>query len=168
MSLNFSKTIIVFISLITIIPILFSPVFSNDSTNTEVLNNSNIYINLNSKFPWPTPGYTRISSYFGKRNSPTKYASSFHKGIDIAAPAGTIIIASANSKVKYTGFYGSGGYTIILESGNLQFVYHHVSPDFLVSTGMYVYSGDIIGHVGPKNVYGIKNNPYKDSSRKSY
>ena len=26
--------------------------------------------------------------------------------------------------------------------------------------------GQIIGQVGPKNVYGIKNNPYKDSSGK--
>ena len=39
-----------------------------------------------------------------------------------------------------------------------------MNPIFLVSKGMDVKSGDIIGYVGPKNVYGIKNNPYKDSS----
>lgn len=44
-------------------------------------------ININEKgFAWPAPGYTKINSYFGKRTSPTAGASSYHKGIDIAAP----------------------------------------------------------------------------------
>lgn len=29
---------------------------------------------------------------------------------------------------------------------------------------MFVKKGDIIGHVGPKNVYDVLGNPYKDSS----
>ena len=36
----------------------------------------------------------------------------------------------------------------------------------LLKFGDHVYSGQVIGHVGPKNVYGVKNNPYKDSSGK--
>lgn len=27
------------------------------------------------------------------------------------------------------------------------------------------YLGEVIGYVGPKNVYGVANNPYKDSNR---
>ena len=31
-------------------------------------------------------GYTTITSYFGKRDAPTNGASTYHSGIDIAAP----------------------------------------------------------------------------------
>jgi murein DD-endopeptidase MepM/ murein hydrolase activator NlpD len=34
----------------------------------------------------------------------------------------------------------------------------------LVSVGEYVEKGSTIGEVGPKNAYGVKNNPYKDSN----
>ena len=35
-----------------------------------------------------------------------------------------------------------------------------------LGVGSNVKAGQVIGKVGPKNVYGIKNNPYKDSSGK--
>ena len=49
-------------------------------------------------------GYTRISSYFGKRESPTSGASSYHSGIDIPAPEGTKFIAIADGKITFTKF----------------------------------------------------------------
>lgn len=52
----------------------------------------------------------------------------------------------------------------MLSSDSFTLVYHHVSPHFLVSKGQSVYQGQVIGQVGPKNVYGVSNNPYKDSS----
>ena len=119
-----------------------------------------------SLFYWPVPGYTRISSYFGKRNSPTAGASSFHQGIDIPAASGTNLVAVFDSVVTFIGFNGSGGYAIHLKNDNLQFIYHHVSPNYIVKVGDNVYSGQIIGQVGPKNVYGVKNNPYEDSNGK--
>ena len=33
-----------------------------------------------------------------------------------------------------------------------------------MAKGNYVVAGSVISNVGPKNVYGILNNPYKDSS----
>ncbi len=61
---------------------------------------------------------------------------------------------------------GSGGYTITIEStdGLFRFSYCHSSPEFIVSVGQTVKKGEIIGKVGPKNVYGITNNPYKDKN----
>ena len=44
------------------------------------------------------------------------------------------------------------------------FSYCHLSPIMFVSTNQSVVKGQIIGTVGPKNVYGINNNPYKDSN----
>lgn len=59
-------------------------------------------------FTWPIPGFYKISSYFGSRTSPTAYASSFHKGIDIPASEGTYFLSSISANVIYTGFNGSG------------------------------------------------------------
>jgi len=161
---NLLKSLIPYVSIILIVPTLFIPAFSNNTNleiNPELLESFNI---SGSIFYWPVPGYTRISSYFGKRNSPTAGASSFHQGIDIPAPAGTTLVAVFSGTVSYIGFNGSGGYAIHLENNNIEFIYHHVSPNYIVDIGDYVYSGQIIGQVGPKNVYGVKNNPYKDSS----
>ena len=164
---NLSKILIPFISIIVIIPSLFIPTIAS-SSNLEIINPkiSGNFDMSNSSFYWPVPGYTRISSYFGKRNSPTAGASSFHQGLDIPAPAGTNLVAVFNGIVTYIGFNGSGGYAIHIKSDNLQFIYHHVSPNYKIKIGDFVYSGQVIGHVGPKNVYGIPNNPYKDSSGK--
>ena len=42
--------------------------------------------------------------------------------------------------------------------------YCHVSPIIYVKLHDKVIKGEMIGSVGPKNVYGINNNPYKDSN----
>ena len=112
----------------------------------------------------PPLGYTTITSKFGYRTSPTLGASSYHGGIDIAAPVGSNIIASCSGKITFTGFSGAGGYTVTIKNNNLSISYSHVSPTFLVHVGQHISKGDIIAKVGPKNVYGVANNPYKDSN----
>ena len=57
-----------------------------------------------------------------------------------------------------------GGYTVTIKNDNFSVSYCHVSPTFLVYVGQAVYKGDIIAKVGPKNVYGVPNNPYRDSN----
>ena len=71
-------------------------------------------------------------------------ASTYHSGIDIAAPTGTNFVAITNGKVLYTGFKGAGGYTLTIEHDNLQISYCHVSPTFIVNVGDYVSKGQII------------------------
>ena len=111
-------------------------------------------------------GYSRITSPFGKRVSPTAGASNFHKGIDIGAPEGTALIAAVDGIITYTGFLGGGGYTITLGKDDMKITYCHVSPNFLVNTGDWVKRGQIIGQVGPKYVYGVVGNTYHDSDGK--
>ena len=164
---NISKILTPFTLIIFLIPTLFIPTIANNSnleiTNPEFTGSFDMY---NSSFYWPVPGYTKISSYFGYRNSPTAGASSFHQGIDIPAPNGSNLIAVYNGVVSFIGFNGSAGYSIHIKNNNLQFFYHHVSPNYIISVGDFVYSGQIIGQVGPKNVYNVPNNPYKDSNGK--
>ncbi|MFR8104663.1 MAG: M23 family metallopeptidase [Clostridia bacterium] len=91
-------------------------------------------------------------------------SSTSHSGIDIGAPTGSKIIASIAGTVIFTGFKGAGGFTITIENGEFQTSYCHVSPQFIVYPGMKIMQGQVISSVGPYNVYGVPNNPYKDKN----
>ena len=59
----------------------------------------------------------------------------------------------------------AGGYTISAKINDfLKVSYCHVHPDYMPSIGSSFKKGSLITKVGPKNVYGIHNNPYKDSN----
>lgn len=109
-------------------------------------------------------GYNAITSKFGPRKSPTTGKQSYHYGLDIGAPTGSNIVAVFSGQVSYIGFNGANGFTVTISNGNISASYSHVSPTFLVYQGQYIIQGEIIATVGPKNVYGVPNNPYKDSN----
>ena len=77
---------------------------------------------------------------------------------------GCNIVSLFSGIVTFTGFSGAGGYTITIQSLEFTASYCHVSPNFKVFVGQSVKKGSIIGKVGPKNVYGVPNNPYKDKN----
>lgn len=149
---------------IIIICIFFIPIFSSATINTVSTSNELIFIDTSSEYIWPIPGYTRISSYFGKRNAPTAGAATYHTGVDIPAPEGSSLFAVCDGEITFTGFLGGGGYTITLEpeGTNIKFTYCHVSPNYIVSEGDILGKGDLIGHVGPKYVYGVLGNQYSN------
>lgn len=161
-----------------IIIILFTPVLStstflSNSSSTsssanaqtyDIPSQANISVPEGPKFFWPLLEHKRISSYFGKRASPTAYASSYHKGIDIPAPPGTNIYAAMSGTVVSAKFSGSGGCTVTIKNGNMYTSYCHVSPNFIVSPGIHVEKGQLISQVGPKNVYGFAENKYRDNN----
>ena len=158
--------ILVFIAVL-LITVFFTPFLSKarlDTTNEDNFIFSKV-ISHSENICWPLPGYTRISSPFGYRSSPTAGASTFHGGVDLPAPAGTNIVSAISGKVIRTGFMGSGGCSVVVENDKYTVIFHHVSPNFLVSPGQYVTQGQVIAKVGPKNVYGFSQNPYRDSNR---
>ena len=125
------NSIIIFILFFTLfICIFFIPTFVS-SNNYDGISSEIIDFNPNG-FVWPLPGYTRISSYFGKRKSPTSGASSSHSGIDIPAPEGTQFIAVADGEITFRQFLGAGGYTITLSFSNFRVTYCHCDPNFIV------------------------------------
>ena len=99
-------------------------------------------------FQWPI--YGRISSYFGYRS--LYGSSSYHSGIDIAAPYGSTIAAADGGTVIWSGT-GTGGYWsygnyVVIDHGNgVQTYYAHCSS-LLVSAGDKVYKGQAIARVG--------------------
>ena len=155
----------IFFSVIIILCFYINTQNSNTNPDAIVTNiEDSSYYFSNSNFFWPLPGFHRITSPFGRRVSPTSGASTYHSGIDIAAPEGTNIFSVTTGKVIFIGFKGAGGFTITVESNNYNISYCHVSPKFIVTIGSVVSSGSIIGNVGPKYVDNVPNNKYKDSS----
>lgn len=158
----FYYLIIVLVIMVIFITCFFTPSLSNMEILKQVESGKIVISNFG--FAWPIPGYNKITSYFGKRISPIEGASSYHKGLDIGAPEGSILIAAIDAQITYTGFLGGGGYTITLTSDNMKITYCHVSPQYIVEVGDTVERGDVIGQVGPKYVYGVKGNNYYDEN----
>lgn len=86
-----------------------------------------------------------ITSRFGAVESIRDHT---HKGMDIGAPNGTPIKASASGKVIQSGYYGGYGKLIILDHGNGVTTYYGHCNSISVNVGDEVTAGDIIGTVG--------------------
>lgn len=93
---------------------------------------------------WPLPGVTYVSA--GWNGYPG------HKGMDIAGPWGTPIVAAADGQVIEANDYDSWGYSwgyyvLIYHNGTYSTRYAHMSS-VAVSTGQYVTAGTVIGYEG--------------------
>lgn len=105
-----------------------------------------------SSASWIVPcSYRQLSSPFGERKSPTAGASSYHNGVDLAAPLNTPIVASRGGTVtaKYTS---SGGYTVTINHGDgFSSIYMHMDR-YVVGSGQTVSQGQLIGYVGSTGI----------------
>jgi murein DD-endopeptidase MepM/ murein hydrolase activator NlpD len=96
---------------------------------------------------WPVLS-TRIGSHYGGRLDPITGESEVHLGIDIIAPKGTGIRATADGVVTVEGWQGDYGNLIVLKHPNgFTTRYAHLSR-FMVKPGDVVQRGDLIGLVG--------------------
>jgi len=87
---------------------------------------------------WPVPGGV-ISQYY----------STYHKALDIAAPTGSTVIASAAGVVTWSGWKDNGGGLVIaIDHGNgIVTVYNHLGA-LWVAAGVTVEAGQGIAAVG--------------------
>lgn len=94
----------------------------------------------------------RLTSNFGRRNAPTKGASSYHKGIDWATPTGTSVVASCGGTVARAGWGSGYGYVVYINHPDgRQTRYGHLSK-VLVSAGQTVTQGQKIALSGNTGV----------------
>jgi murein DD-endopeptidase MepM/ murein hydrolase activator NlpD len=97
---------------------------------------------------WPVVGPIRSS--FGQREDPVtgNGEGEFHTGVDISAPMGTPIRATADGTVRSAAMENGYGREVIIDHGhNLETCYAHMSG-FTVMAGQSVVRGQVIGYVG--------------------
>jgi len=95
---------------------------------------------------WPVDG--RLMGAFGERTDPFSGEGAFHKGVDISAPTGTPIRATADGIVVFAQMENGYGRIIKIDHGDgMQTFYAHLSR-FYVQAGQDVRRGEVIGAVG--------------------
>jgi murein DD-endopeptidase MepM/ murein hydrolase activator NlpD len=88
------------------------------------------------------------TSAYGMREHPVLGGMRRHKGIDLAAPTGTPVYATADGVVERADLFSSYGlYIAIDHGGNLETRYAHLSR-LAVAAGERVHKGEVIGYVG--------------------
>jgi murein DD-endopeptidase MepM/ murein hydrolase activator NlpD len=99
-------------------------------------------------FIWPLEAY-RISSEWGAQRVLNGTPARPHYGIDLAAPAGTVIRAPADGRVIFArpDMHFEGGLTLIDHGQGLISAYLHQSQQD-VAVGQTVRRGDPLGRVG--------------------
>jgi murein DD-endopeptidase MepM/ murein hydrolase activator NlpD len=95
---------------------------------------------------WPVEG--RLGSGFGSRQDPFNGEGAFHSGIDIEAPYGTPVRATADGEVTGASMGAGYGRQVVLNHGHdVLTVYGHLSV-IAVLAGQHVTRGQVIGYVG--------------------
>lgn len=91
---------------------------------------------------------SRLTSGYGMRNHPVLRKRRRHNGVDLAAPTGTPVYATADGVVGRADWFSSYGLYIAIDHGaDLETRYAHLSK-LAVAAGERVRKGDLIGYVG--------------------
>ncbi|HLP44234.1 MAG TPA: peptidoglycan DD-metalloendopeptidase family protein [Candidatus Nanoarchaeia archaeon] len=107
-----------------------------------------------AKTPTKTTSTVNSSGYFIRPIAIGKRSQGIHgyNGVDLAAPVGTNIVASAAGKVivsRSNGAYngGYGNYVVVSHPNGTQTLYAHMK-DVSVTVGDEVKQGELLGHIG--------------------
>lgn len=97
-------------------------------------------------FIWPVDG--EVSGMFGRRRVFNGEPRKPHSGIDIAARAGTLIVAPADGVVSNTGNYFFNGNSVFIDHGQGVITMYCHLQDIEVQEDQRVTQGERIGTVG--------------------
>lgn len=127
---------------------------NNDGSQASQENTSQSANNTvsTSGFLWPLASAGRISCGFGPRTAPTKGASTYHKGIDIAVPTGTVVRAAKAGKVVTATYSSSAGNYVAIYHGNGVYTYYMHNSALRVSVGDQVSRGQTIALSGSTGI----------------
>ena len=119
-------------------PAQAEPIGQTDELYSESISESEDV--FSASFIWPVNGGYISDPFLSDRN---------HKGLDIAAPAGTDIYAADGGTVLEAGWNDGGyGYCVVIDHGNgYTTLYAHASEVY-VSAGQSVSRGELIAAVG--------------------
>jgi len=109
-------------------------------------------------FIYPLENYRRTQGFgcssLGFYPYDPDFGCAVHDGLDLAAPSGTPLLASADGEVVAAGWCDCGlGYYVEIDHGEgVHTVYGHMVGQPSVSTGQQVNQGDVIGAVGSTGI----------------
>lgn len=99
---------------------------------------------------WPVNG--NISSYFGEREHPVTGEKTMHTGIDIRAPTGSPVQATAPGIVSFSAWTKDSGYIVVVEHGHgFSTAYAHNKKNH-VSVGQKVKKSELIASSGSTGI----------------
>ncbi len=105
---------------------------------------------LRSGLNWPVAG--KVTSFFGRQKNPVYDTYIYKKGIEIAAPAGSVVRAVEAGQVAFANFFkGLGLIAILRHGGGYYSVYAHLA-NLKVKIGQKVSKGQpiaVLGSAGP-------------------
>ena len=116
-------------------------------SSSKPTTDSNSYVASDATWLKPCK-YTKFTSPFGWRIHPIYKDWRFHKGVDLAGPKGTDIVATRSGKVIATSYDSSSGYYVTLDHGDgFTSKYLHLTH-YTVKVGQSVTAGQKIGEMG--------------------
>jgi len=95
---------------------------------------------------WPVRGL--ITAGYGYRVSPFTGQREMHEGLDIAAPHGTPILATANGVVSFVGSLAAFGNVVFINHGHGFTTFYAHTSSIRVKEGQQVKRGQIVASVG--------------------
>jgi murein DD-endopeptidase MepM/ murein hydrolase activator NlpD len=141
-----------FVMIFILVTLGFSYFYGNPVSVIQGMVNKKDLLAVDSFFPIYFPlkanDFKRISSSYGYRKHPVHNSFRKHKGIDLAADSGKVVMATGNGTVT-TAAYGKkyGNYIVIDHGNDVKTTYAHLSKK-LVKEGDFVYKFSNIGFVG--------------------
>jgi murein DD-endopeptidase MepM/ murein hydrolase activator NlpD len=121
---------------------------------------------------WPSRGW--VTSKFGVRSDPYTERQAMHKGLDIAGPVGTSVLAPSDGFVIFASSRSGYGNTVVLDHGfGVQTHFGHMQDNLPVKVGEHITRGHVLGYMGNTGrstgphlhyevrIHGIPQNPQK-------
>jgi murein DD-endopeptidase MepM/ murein hydrolase activator NlpD len=123
---------------------------SRRGATPRILGGSGTGSGSSASLGWPAPG--GVTSAYGMRRHPITGVYKLHDGMDIGAPCGTPVRASAAGQVVFADFNSAYGNRVIIDHGvrrgsDLATSYNHLTH-YVVGPGQHVEAGQVVGHVG--------------------
>jgi murein DD-endopeptidase MepM/ murein hydrolase activator NlpD len=95
---------------------------------------------------WPVDG--RLIGAFGRRSDPFSHEQTWHTGVDISAPMGSPIRATADGVIALAEYSSGYGRLVVVDhGGGVQTYYAHLSRIDVIA-GQEVRRGEVVGALG--------------------
>ena len=95
---------------------------------------------------WPVKGL--VTAGYGYRNSPFTGQREMHEGLDVAAPHGSPIVATADGVVSFSGLLSAFGSVVFINHGHGFTTFYAHNSSNRVKEGQMVKRGEVVAYVG--------------------